>query len=221
MDRTPQILIVDDDPEIRTLLSNYLVRQGLRTHTAGDGEAMWRLLARQAVDLIVLDLMLLGDDGLELCRQLRTHSDLPVITLTARGDATGRIVELELGADDYLPKPFDPRELLARIRATLRRAGSRRRDGAATDRLRFDGWTLDRQRHELHDPDGTVVPLSGGEYRLLEIFVERPNRALGRELLLDLLQGREATPYDRSVDVQVSRLHPDYLFAAQVVPAGD
>ena len=239
MDRTPQILIVDDDPEIRALLGDYLVRQGLRAHAVGDGQAMWRLLDRQEIDLIVLDLMLPGDDGLELCRQLRSRSDLPVIMLTARGDATDRIVGLELGADDYLPKPFDPRELLARIRATLRRSGSRERNGTASHRLRFDGWTLDRQRHELYDPDGTVVPLSSGEYRLLEIFVERPNRALGRELLLDLLQGREATPYDRSVDVQVSRLrrrlhdaareprliktvrNSGYLFAAHVEPVGD
>ena len=239
MERTPQILIVDDDPEIRTLLGDYLTRQGLKCHAVGDGAAMWRQLERHATDLIVLDLMLPGEDGLELCRKLRARSAIPVIMLTARGDATDRIVGLEIGADDYLPKPFDPRELLARIRATLRRTGGNQGEALTAKRLRFDGWTLDRQRHELHDPAGTLIPLSGGEYRLLEVFVERPNRALGRELLLELLQGREASPYDRSVDIQVSRLrrrlrddareprliktvrHAGYLFAAQVEPAGD
>jgi two-component system OmpR family response regulator len=235
MERSPLILIVDDDPEIRDLLGEYLVRQGLRTAAVGDGAAMWRELERQAIDLVVLDIMLPGDDGLELCRQLRARSALPVIMLTARGDATDRIVGLELGADDYLAKPFDPRELLARIRATLRRSSGRlSREEVVGTRLRFAGWTLDRQRRELRDPEGTLVPLSGGEYRLLEIFLERPNRALGREMLLDLLQGREATPFDRSVDVQVSRLrrrlrddprdaqliktvrHAGYLFAARV-----
>jgi two-component system OmpR family response regulator len=239
MERSPLILIVDDDPEIRDLLGEYLVRQGLRTAAVGDGAAMWRELERQAIDLVVLDIMLPGDDGLELCRQLRARSALPVIMLTARGDATDRIVGLELGADDYLAKPFDPRELLARIRATLRRSSGRlAREEVVGTRLRFAGWTLDRQRRELRDPDGTLVPLSGGEYRLLEIFLERPNRALGREMLLDLLQGREATPFDRSVDVQVSRLrrrlrddpraaqliktvrHAGYLFAARVESVG-
>ena len=240
MERPPLILIVDDDPEIRVLLGDYLGRQGLRTLAVGDGGGMWRELERHAVDLVVLDLMLPGDDGLELCRRLRADSTLPVIMLTARGDATDRIVGLELGADDYLPKPFDPRELLARIRATLRRAGpAGTQTPAAAVRVRFAGWTLDRQRRELRDADGTVVPLSAGEYRLLEVFVERPNRALGRELLLELLQGRAATPFDRSVDVQVSRLrrrlrddarephliktvrNAGYLFATQVEPARD
>ena len=240
MERSPLILIVDDDLEIRDLLGEYLVRQGLRTAAVGDGAAMWRELERQAIDLVVLDIMLPGDDGLELCRQLRARSALPVIMLTARGDATDRIVGLELGADDYLAKPFDPRELLARIRATLRRSSGRlSREEVVGTRLRFAGWTLDRQRRELRDPEGTLVPLSGGEYRLLEIFLERPNRALGREMLLDLLQGREATPFDRSVDVQVSRLrrrlrddprdaqliktvrHAGYLFAAHVESVDD
>jgi two-component system OmpR family response regulator len=238
MERPPLILIVDDDHEIRSLLADYLVRQGLRARAVGDGSAMWRELEHQAVDLVVLDIMLPGDDGLELCRQLRARSTLPVIMLTARGDATDRIVGLELGADDYLPKPFDPRELLARIRATLRRSGGQMEAVERTaQRLRFADWTLDRQRRELRDPQGTVVPLSSGEYRLLEVFLERPNRALGRELLLDLLQGREASPFDRSVDVQVSRLrrrlrddprdaqliktvrNAGYLFAARVEPA--
>ena len=240
MERPPLILIVDDDPEIRSLLGDYLVRQGLRARAVGDGAAMWRELEQQAVDLVVLDIMLPGDDGLELCRKLRARSALPVIMLTARGDATDRIVGLELGADDYLPKPFDPRELFARIRATLRRSAGELSPGVVTaQRLRFADWCLDRVRRELRDPQGTVVPLSSGEYRLLEIFLERPNRALGRELLLDLLQGREATPFDRSVDVQVSRLrrrlrddprdaqliktvrHAGYLFAAHVESVDD
>ncbi len=235
MERPPLILIVDDDPEIRRLLGDYLVRQGLRACAVGDGAAMWRELERHAIDLVVLDIMLPGDDGLELCRRLRARSALPVIMLTARGDATDRIVGLELGADDYLSKPFDPRELLARIRATLRRSGGAEAPLASRGtRLRFAGWSLDRERRELRDPDGTVVALSSGEFRLLEIFLERPNRALGRDLLLELLQGREATPFDRSVDVQVSRLrrrlrddprdarmiktvrNAGYLFAARV-----
>ncbi len=240
MERPPLILIVDDDPEIRNLLADYLVRQGLRARAVGDGDAMWRELHKRDVDLLVLDIMLPGDDGLELCRQLRARSALPVIMLTARGDATDRIVGLELGADDYLPKPFDPRELLARIRATLRRSDGQLAPVESHARqLRFAGWTLDRQRRELRDPDGTVVPLSSGEHRLLEVFLERPNRALGRELLLDLLQGREASPYDRSIDVQVSRLrrrlrddprdaqliktvrNAGYLFAARVEQTDD
>ncbi|HEY5790078.1 MAG TPA: response regulator, partial [Gammaproteobacteria bacterium] len=171
MDPAPRILIVDDDPEIRSLLGDYLARQGLRTAAVGDGTAMWRHLERHAVDLLVLDLMLPGDDGLELCRRLRARSSVPVIMLTARGDDTDRIVGLELGADDYLPKPFNPRELLARIRATLRRAGTGRAalgSGERPRRLGFNGWTLDLAARELTDPDGTRVPLSGGEYRLLE-----------------------------------------------------
>jgi two-component system OmpR family response regulator len=208
MEPAPRVLIVDDDPEIRNLLSDYLERQGLIAHAVGDGGAMWRHLERHAVDLVVLDLMLPGENGLDLCRKLRTQSDLPLIMLTARGESTDRVVGLELGADDYVTKPFEPRELLARIRATLRRTGhgTERALAATGHRLVFAGWTLDLRARELTDPDGTRVPLSSGEYRLLEVFVQRPNRALSRDQLLELLQGREASPFDRSIDVMVSRL---------------
>ncbi|ROR29516.1 response regulator [Inmirania thermothiophila] len=201
----PHVLVVDDDPEIRALLAAYLERNGLRASTAEDGRAMWRALAEDRIDLVILDLMLPGEDGLTLCRDLRARSSVPVIMLTARGEETDRIVGLEMGADDYVAKPFSPRELLARIKAVLRRAG-----GAAGTapgrRYRFAGWTLDAVTRQLTSPEGTVVPLSGAEYRLLRVFLERPGRVLARDRLLDLARGREAAPFDRSIDVLVSRL---------------
>ena len=208
MDATDHILIVDDDAEIRGLLCKYLVKNGLRATAVGDGRAMWQALERGRVDLIVLDLMLPGDDGLTLCRTLRAKSDMPVIMLTARGEETDRIVGLEMGADDYLAKPFSARELLARIKAILRRARSlpanMRPEGART--LRFSHWVLDTVHRELSSASGAVTPLSGAEYRLLRIFLDHPNRVLTRDQLVDLTQGKEADPLDRSIDVQVSRL---------------
>ncbi|MDZ7752912.1 MAG: response regulator [Gammaproteobacteria bacterium] len=202
------ILVVDDDPEIRQLLSTYLEKNGLRVTTAADGPAMWRVLERSRVDLIVLDLMLPGTDGLELCRTLRVHSRIPVIMLTARGDEMDRILGLEMGADDYLPKPFSARELLARIKVVLRRVRDVPVDplaeGSAT--LVFAGWTLDTRTRDLRSPDGVVVALSHAEYRLLHVLVTHPNRALSRDQLLDLTQGREAMPFDRSIDVLIGRL---------------
>lgn len=197
------LLIVDDDPEIRELLQDYLQSNGYRVSTAEDGKAMWSLLEREHVDLVVLDIMLPGEDGLVLCRQLRASSDLPVIMLTALGEDTERIIGLEMGADDYLGKPFNPRELLARIRGVLRRAGS---DTSRSDAVRFADWTLDRNARHLISKEGVVVSLSTGEYRLLEVFVEHPNRVLSRDQLMDILQGRDWGPFDRSIDVQVSRL---------------
>jgi two-component system OmpR family response regulator len=170
---------------------------------------MTRAIDERAIDLVVLDLMLPGEDGLTLCRNLRAGSDLPVIMLTARGDETDRIVGLEMGADDYLPKPFNPRELLARIRAVLRRAGERRAAQGGTERppeLRFAGWTFRPESRELLSPDGVMVPLSGGEFDLLTAFVDHAGRVLSRDRLLDLARGRDAQPFDRSIDVQVSRL---------------
>jgi two-component system OmpR family response regulator len=172
---------------------------------------MDRALERTRFDLVVLDLMLPGEDGLALCRRLRQTSELPVIMLTALGDDADRIVGLEMGADDYLAKPFNPRELLARIRAVLRRAQPADRIDAAAvgerhDVFRFLGWTLDPARRELRDPEGTLVPLTAGEYGLLLAMVERPQRVLSRDQLLDLTRGREAGPFDRSVDVQLGRL---------------
>jgi two-component system OmpR family response regulator len=208
MPHPEHILIVDDDAEIRTLLCDYLERNGLRATAVADGRGMRAALDTGHFDLVVLDLMLPGEDGLTLCRELRARSSLPVIMLTARGEETDRIVGLEMGADDYVPKPFNPRELLARIKAVLRRAQALPPAADATEarRLRFAGWTLDLMRRQLVSPASVVVLLSGGEYRLLRIFLDHPNRVLSRDQLLDLARGREALPFDRSIDVQVGRL---------------
>jgi two-component system OmpR family response regulator len=208
MDRPDHILIVDDDAEIRSLLTRYLEKNGLRATAVGDGRAMTRALDGGSFDLIVLDLMLPGDDGLTLCRNLRATSDIPVIMLTARGDETDRIVGLEMGADDYLPKPFSARELLARIKVILRRTRSLPPNLKPQDEhlLRFAGWVLDTARRQLVSPAGVETPISGAEYKLLRVFLDHPNRVLDRDQLLDLSQGREADPLDRSIDVQVSRL---------------
>ncbi len=208
MEGSPHILIVDDDREIRDLLARFLDKHGLRITTAAEGQEMQRVLDGSRIDLIVLDLMLPGEDGLTLCRNLRAKSRIPVIMLTAMGEETDRIVGLEMGADDYLAKPFNPRELLARIKAVLRRAGEAPSaapvEGGAV--LEFAGWTLDLDRRELQRPDGIMVPLSSGEYELLAVFATHPGRVLSRDQLLDLARGREAQPFDRSIDVQVSRL---------------
>ncbi len=202
------ILIVDDDQEIRELLHTYLARNGFRASCAEDGRAMWRLLDRETVDLVVLDLMLPGDDGLTLCRDLRARSDLPVLMLTARGEDVDRILGLEMGADDYLPKPFNPRELLARIKSILRR---HRHNGAAPPEVgaqgyRFDGWRLDTVTRQLHSPAGEEVLLSGAEYRLLLIFLTHASEVLSRDQLMNLIHNRDAGPFDRAIDIQVSRL---------------
>ena len=209
MDAPDHILIVDDDAEIRSLLGKYLLKNGLRVTAVADGRAMWQALAAGRIDLIVLDLMLPGEDGLTLCRNLRAKSsDIPVIMLTARGEETDRIVGLEMGADDYLAKPFSARELLARIKAILRRARSLpanlRPDSAR--RLRFAGCVLDTATRHLVSAEGVVTPLAGAEYRLLRTFLSHPNRVLNRDQLVDLTQGKEADPLDRSIDVQVGRL---------------
>jgi two-component system OmpR family response regulator len=206
MDRADHVLVVDDDAEIRSLTAEYLARNGLRVTTAGDGREMRQVLDTSRVDLIVLDLMLPGEDGLQLCRDLRARSNLPVIMLTARGEELDRILGIEMGADDYLAKPFNPRELLARIKSVLRRARALPEPAAEARRLRFAGWTLDLVTRSLGSPDGAVVPLSGTEFRLLKAFVEHPNHVLDRNQLMDLTLGREAAPFDRSIDVQLSRL---------------
>ncbi len=208
MENGDHVLIVDDDADIRGLLGDYLRRNGLRATAVADGKAMWAALETERIDLVVLDLMLPGDDGLTLCRNLRARSELPVIMLTARGEETDRIVGLEMGADDYVPKPFSPRELLARIKGVLRRARSlpRNLQPDAARRLRFSGWVLDTAARNLLSPAGVVVALSGAEFRLLRVFLGHPNRVLSRDQLLDLTRGREADPFDRSIDVQVSRL---------------
>jgi two-component system OmpR family response regulator len=205
--QAPHILVVEDDREIRTLVSRFLQSNDLRVTTVGDGREMDRLLRDNRIDLIVLDVMLPGEDGLEICRRVRSSSSLPVIMLTAKGEDIDRIVGLEIGADDYMTKPFNPRELLARIRAVLRRGAGGMIEAARSGAvLTFDGWRLDPNVRQLHDPDGVRVALTGAEFDLLLAFCERPRRVLSRDQLIDLTQGRGAGPFERSVDVLVSRL---------------
>ena len=197
------ILLVDDDPGIRQLVGAFLAQHGFRIAEAGDGAAMDRALAAERPALVVLDLMLPGEDGLALCRRLAA-TRVPVIMLSALGEDTDRIVGLELGADDYLPKPCNPRELLARVRAVLRRRAEPERAGA--DTWTFAGWTFDPRKRELRSPTGVAAALSSGEFRLLSAFVERPGRVLTRDQLLDLARGPGAEVFDRAIDVQISRL---------------
>jgi two-component system OmpR family response regulator len=209
MPGVPHILIVDDHREIRELVSRALAKEGFRVSVAADGRTMRQVLANSRIDLILLDLMLPGEDGLSLCRDLRTRSNIPIIMLTAKGDEVDRVIGLEMGADDYLPKPFGSRELIARIRAVLRRnRGNAAARGLAErpEHYQFDRWRLDTGRRELVRDDGTVMPLSTGEYDLLIVLVERPQRVLSRDQLLDLARGRAVTALDRSIDTQVSRL---------------
>ncbi|MCB1438071.1 MAG: response regulator [Rhodobiaceae bacterium] len=208
MGETPHILVVDDHRDIRDLLARYLAKNGLRVSTAEDGAAMRRLLKGAAVDLVVLDVMMPGEDGLSLCRFLRESTDTPVILLTAMAEDTDRVVGLEIGADDYVTKPFNPRELLARIKAVLRRAHALppSRETAGDGEVVFDRWKLRLAQRELVGEDGVSVALSTGEFRLLSALLERPGMVLSREQLLDITRGRQAVLFDRSVDNQVSRL---------------
>ena len=207
MERTQHILIVDDHREIRELLAKFLTRNGLRVSVANGGAEMRQQLRAGAPDLIVLDIMMPGEDGLTLCRQVRQDSDIPIVLLTAVSEETDKIVGLELGADDYVTKPFNPRELLARIRAILRRS-SGGRPAAASDEKRFaiDRWVLDSGRRVLTDADGEQVPLGTAEYRVLHALVSRPGIVLSRDQLLDITAGRSAQLFDRSIDNLVSRL---------------
>src|SRR5215467_2886467 len=236
----PHLLIVDDDKEICALLSKFLAQHGYRVSVARDGRAMMQALENARISLVVLDLMLPGEDGLSLCRRVRADSTMPIVMLTAVSEDTDRIVGLEMGADDYLAKPFHPRELLARVRAVLRRVGPPLGSPlAGTSRmLEFAGWRLDVTRRQLFSPTGALVPLRAAEFDLLLALAERPQRVLSRDQLLDLSRGRAATAFDRSVDVQISRLRhklevdpkePDliktvrsggYVFAATVTAVG-
>lgn len=217
MSAQTHILVVDDDLEIGALLKEFLGMQGFMITTVGDGVAMRKAIEAGTIDLVILDLMLPGEDGLSLCRFLRDATRLPVIMLTAMGDETDRVVGLEMGADDYLAKPFSTRELLARIKAVLRRVGDHDapvgetalaapRDTAHRDILRFADWTLDAGRRQLRSPDGVLVEITGGEYDLLLAFLLNAQRVLNRDQLLDLTRGRVAGPMDRTIDVQVGRL---------------
>lgn len=202
------ILVVEDDGEMRALIARLLRRNGFRATGVRDGREMWETLAVASVDLILLDVMLPGLSGMDLCRALRQKTEVPIIMVTARGDETDRVVGLELGADDYIPKPFSHAELVARIRAVLRRVQlpPERMLAGAGDRFVFADWNLDTRRRELSAPDGSAVDLSGGEYDLLLAFCEHPQRVLSRDQLMDLARNRIAEKFDRSVDVMVSRL---------------
>ena len=207
-ERIPHILVVDDHRDIRDLLARYLTKHGYRVSVADGGRMMKKTLAASAIDLVVLDLMMPGEDGLTLCRDLRATADLPVIMLTAMGEETDRVIGLEMGADDYLTKPFNPRELVARIKAVLRRTNSLPKTGQqpASERLGFDRWILDIGRRELIGDDGVAVPLSTAEFLLLQAFLQHARMVLSRDQLLDLTRGRAAVAFDRSIDNQVSRL---------------
>jgi len=208
MNGPPHILIVDDHREIRDLVSRILTREGFRVSTAQDGRTMRKVLADARIDLVLLDIMLPGEDGLTLCRSLRAASQIPIIMLTAKGEEVDRIVGLEMGADDYLPKPFGGRELVARIKAVLRRSriAPEVETKVKPKVYRFDRWSLNSQARELVREDGVTVPLSSAEFELLLALVQRPQRVLSRDQLLDLTRGRVAGPFDRSIDTQVSRL---------------
>ena len=208
MEQQPHILVIDDDREIRDLLARFLERNRFRVTAARDGREARRAWAAGHYQLVVLDLMLPGESGLDLARWLRSLSNVPIVMLTAMGEETDRIIGLELGADDYLAKPFNPRELLARIRAVLRRAGETpdKRQDQASRPVKFSGWTLEPARRRLLNPEDVEVPLTGGEYDLLVALVDRANRVLTRDMLLDLLRGRQAGPFDRAIDVAISRL---------------
>lgn len=215
MDGTPneanavqRLLVVDDDVDIRSLLAEQLSKAGFAVSTAGNGAEMRKVMEREHVDLVVLDLNLPREDGLTLCRDLRARSGTPVIMLTARGDPIDRIVGLEMGADDYVTKPFEPRELLARIRNVLRRTEAlpSNLEPIGTGKAKFAGWTLDLQKRHLVNAEGRVIVLSGAEFRLLRVFVMHPNRVLSREQLVALSSGRSYESQQRAIDLQISRL---------------
>jgi two-component system OmpR family response regulator len=207
MSDAAHILVVDDDREIRTLLREYLEKNGFRATAVADGRETRRALERTRFDLIVLDLMLPHESGLDICRSLRATSDIPIIMLTALGDEVDRVVGLEVGADDYLPKPFSPRELLGRIKAVLRRTVAPRvTDAGAARAYRFAGWRLDIAERALTRPEGQPVALSGAEFRLLSHLLANAPRVVTRGELMEALRGREHDPFDRSIDVRVSRL---------------
>lgn len=212
MAETAEILVVDDDPRVRDLLSRYLDGEGFGVSCVDNGDAMRSHMAKAAVDLVVLDLNLPGKDGLSLARELRATSDIAIIMITGKGDPIDRVAGLEIGADDYIPKPFELREVLARIRAVLRRVATRSTEGQVTTTVGspecfgFAGWRFDPAKRELRNPKGEFVSLSTGEFDLLAAFLRHPMRVLNRDQLMDLLRGQEWTPFDRSIDTQVGRL---------------
>jgi two-component system OmpR family response regulator len=209
MDQPPLVAIVEDDPEIRSLVGDLLSREGFRVTLCIGAEDLDRVIGRQKIDIVVLDLMLTGEDGLSICRRLRSGpAGIPVLMVTAKGDDLDRIIGLEVGADDYLAKPFNPRELLARIRAILRRTRDLQQTQAnpPSEVYAFAGWRLNAGSRILRNPDGELVELTGGEFDLLMVLLDHPQRVLNRDQLLDWTRGRSAAPFDRTIDVQLSRL---------------
>ena len=204
----PHVLVVDDDPTIRELVTDYLGKNELRVTAVGDGTAMKGVLAEQVVDLLVLDLGLRGEDGMAIARRMRDESEIPLVMLTGRGEEADRVMGLELGADDYITKPFSPRELLARIRTVLRRRRAEVRQGKPDGirAYRFDGWELNLNLRRLTGPDGRAVPLTNGEFSLLVVLLGAPNRILSRDQLLDLSRLHNDEVFNRSIDVQILRL---------------
>lgn len=205
---SPHIALIEDDDEIRDLVGGLLAREGMAVHPCRTTADFDMLLSQRPVDLAIVDIMLPGEDGLSLCRRMRAIGDLPMLIVSARSDDVDRIIGLEIGADDYLPKPFNPRELVARVRALLRR--SRSSGGMIAppggNRYGFAGWVWDVDARSLVSPDGAAVELTGGEHDLLHCLVTHPQRVLSREQLLDWTRGREAAPFDRTIDVQLGRL---------------
>lgn len=208
MTKSPHLLVVDDHREIRDLVSRFMTKHGFRVTTASDGREMRKAFADSSIDLVVLDLMLPGEDGLSLCRDLRAQSNIPIVMLTAMGEETDRIVGLEMGADDYLAKPFNPRELLARIKAVMRRSRTLPGETLSPGRsiAQFENWRFDMRRRYLESHDGVIVSLSTGEFNLLLAFVQHAQRVLSRDQLLDFTHARKPEPFDRSIDTQVGRL---------------
>jgi two-component system, OmpR family, response regulator len=201
------VLIVDDDVQIRQLLLGYLSGFGINAVAVPDGKSMNEEMEKGSFDLVILDLMLPGEDGLSLCRNIRSKSDIPILMLTARGEAADRVVGLEMGADDYIVKPFEPRELVARIQTIMRRTkGAQEAPVKRWETIRFAGWSMDYMLRQIVSPEKLVVPLSNAEFRLLKVFVEHPGRVLSRDFLLNMARGRDMDLFDRSIDLLVSRL---------------
>ncbi|MBF0434764.1 MAG: response regulator [Magnetococcales bacterium] len=208
MDKQPSILVVEDNREIKELVVRYLNEHGMIATGVANARAMRAILEKQSIDLVILDVMLPGEDGLSVCRKLREHTSIPVIMLTALGEHSDRVVGLEMGADDYISKPFDPRELLARIKAVLRRCHNHDQRATPTmgSRMHFANWILHQDRRELVNSEGLVEPLSSGEFDLLLAFLSHPGKVLSRERLLDLIHGSRVEKFDRSIDTQIMRL---------------
>ena len=215
----PAVLVVEDDPGLRVLIARALQQNGFAVFQASTGAEMWNSLEQRSVDLIILDVMLPGKNGIDLCREIRTRSDVPIIFVSAKVDETDRVIGLELGADDYIPKPFGTRELIARVRAVLRRrpqeSGS---NGASPERVQFAGWAVDMRRRSVFSPSGAAIELTGAEFDLLASFIGSPQRVLGRERLIELSRVRLGDSSDRSIDVLVSRLRRKLSSAGQSAP---